>query len=339
MELPDSDPQSLKSADSRAKSPRVSVIIPARNAEATIAATLDALLSQDYAGQIEIVVADGSDTSATSEMIHRSYPSVRLIPNPEKLLVPGVVSALQIATGDILMRCDAHTMFPPGYISRAVETLERTGAANVGGRQQAVGTTWFGRATALAMNTSLGSGDARHRIGGQEGAVDTAFLGTFRRETLEEVGGYNRSLIRNEDYEFNYRLRKLGKTVWFDPALVVYYCPRSTPWTLVQQYFHYGQGKLTVIRKHPASVRYRHLAAPGLVLALMVGVVLALFGHAWWVTGILGAYLAVIMVGSVMVGFRRRDTAAVLLPLALAIMHLSWGLGFFFLERTQQSRR
>ena len=101
------------------------------------------MLSQDYAGSIEIIVADGSDTPATSELIRRSYPMVKLIPNPERTLAPGANAAFRIATGDIIMRCDAHTTFPHGYVSRAVETLERTGAANVGGRQQGSGRHLF----------------------------------------------------------------------------------------------------------------------------------------------------------------------------------------------------
>ena len=314
-------------------SPPVSIIIPARNAEATIMSTLDSVLSQDYAGPIEVIVADGSDTPATSELIRRSYPVVKLMPNPKRTLVPGVNAAFRIATGDIIMRCDAHTTFPPGYVSRAVETLERTGAANVGGRQQAVGDTLFERTVAIAMTTPLGVGDARHRLGGKEGLADTAFLGTFRREVLDEMGGGYINLARNEDYEFNYRLRKRGKTVWFDPGLVVRYLPRSTPWALARQYFNYGRGKSPVIMKHPRSVRLRQLAAPGLVLALVAVAAVALVGFPWLLAALLSAYILTIVAGSAVVGFRRRDAAAVLLPLALATMHLSWGIGFFIPEK------
>ena len=291
------------------------------------------MLSQDYAGSIEIIVADGSDTPATSELIRRSYPMVKLIPNPERTLAPGANAAFRIATGDIIMRCDAHTTFPHGYVSRAVETLERTGAANVGGRQQAVGDTFFERTVAIAMTTRLGVGDSRHRLGGKEGSADTAFLGTFRREMLDEMGGGYTNLARNEDYEFNYRLRKRGKTVWFDPELVVRYLPRSTPWALAWQYFNYGRGKSAVIMKHPGSVRPRQLAAPGLVLALVAVAAVALVGFPWPLAALLFVYILTIVAGSAVVGFRRRDAAAVLLPLALATMHLSWGIGFFIPEK------
>ncbi len=310
--------------------PRVSVIIPARNAEATIIPTLDSIFAQDYAGQIEVIVADGSETPEMAELVRRFHPSVKLIPNPERTTVPGANAALRLATGDIIARCDAHTIFPPGYLSRAVETLERTGAANVGGRQLAVGTTPFERTVAMAMTTPLGVGDARHRLGGKEGAADTAFLGVFPRETLEEMGGGYANVVWNEDYEFNYRLRKQGKIVWFDPELVVNYRPRGTLRTLARQYFNYGRGKSSVVIKHPRSVRPRHLAAPGLALSLLAGAALALAGlFPWLLAALLLAYALTLATGAAAIGVRRRDAAALRLPLVLATMHLSWGLGFF----------
>ncbi len=330
--------QNQKKLESRASLhplPTVSVIIPARNAEATIESTLCSLSDQDYEGGIEVIIADGSDTPAMSELIRkRSYPKIELIliANPEKDLIPGANASFRVAGGDIIMRCDAHTVLPPSYVRRAVKTLDDTGAANVGGLQKAVGATFFEKAVALAMTTPLGVGDSRHRLGGKEGPADTAFLGTFRRETLEEMGGYDSSLIWNEDYEINYRLRKRGETVWFDPELVVEYKPRGSLWTLVRQYFNYGRGKSSVIIKHPASTRLRHLAAPGLVLAL-AGAAGLTFAGLWEALAIPLAYALTILGGAAVVGFRRRDAAAVLLPLVLPAMHLSWGFGFFFPAR------
>ncbi len=313
----------------RDHTPRISVIIPARNAEATIIPTLDSIFAQDYQGPIEVIIADGSETTAMAELVRRSHPSVKLIPNPEKSLVPGANAAFRAATGDFMARCDAHTTLPPGYLSRAMETLERTGAANVGGRQLAVGATPFERTVAIAMTTPLGAGDARHRLGGKEEASETAYLGVFSRETLEEMGGGYANLASNEDYEFNYRLRKRGKIVWFDPELVVNYRPRNTFWTLARQYFNYGRGKSAVVIKHPGSVRPRQLAAPGLLLGLAAGAALALIGFPWPLAALLLAYVLTLAAGAAVVGFRRRDPAAALLPLVLATMHLSWGIGFF----------
>lgn len=318
--------ESVGSADGL---PSVSVIIPARHAEATIGTALDSVLSQDYAGSVEVLVADGSQDQATAKVVRGYHPSVRLIPNPDRVTSSGFNAALRVANGEIIVRCDAYTVLPPGYLRRAVETLERTGASNVGGRQRPVGITFFERAVAIAMSTWLGTGGARYRLGGTEGPVDTVYLGVFRRDMLETAGGYDPSLLRNQDYELNWRLRERGGTVWFDPDLVAVYRPRRTMWSLARQYFDYGRWKRIVLRRHPRSLRPRHLAAPLLVLGLVISVFLVLAGVSWLALVPL-TYTSVIVAGGMFLGFQRRDAAAVLVPLVLATMHVTWGIGFFF---------
>ena len=315
--------------------PSVSVLIPARNAEATIGAAIDSVLSQDYKGSVEVIVADGSDTPATSDLVRRRYPTVTLVPNPEQTAGFGLRAAHGAATGEIIVRCDAHSVFPPGYVRRAVSTLRRTGAANVGGRQRPVGITFFGRAVAMAMTTPLGAGGARYRLGGVEGPVDTVFLGAFRRDALEAVGGVDPAFVRNQDYELNWRLRARGETVWFDPGLVVTYRPRDTLRGLAWQYFNYGRWKRVVARRHPASLLPRHLASPLLLLGLAATPVLAVAGPTWAVAAVPLTYALTLTLGSLAVGIRRRSYAALLLPLALATMHLSWGVGFLTPMRTK----
>lgn len=312
--------------------PSVSVIIPVHNAEATIGRVLDSVQSQNYEGPVEVIVADGSDTSHTSRVIRRHPMDVRLVPNPDRTIGFGINAAAQAATGDILVRCDAHSFLPPWYLRRVIGSLKRTGAANVGGRQRAVGNTFFERAVALSMTTALGAGNARHRIGGAEGPVDTAYLGAFSRKTFEEVGGMDPSFLRNQDYEFNWRLREQGKTVWFDPCLAVIYLPRGTFWKLARQYFHYGRWKPAVLRRHPRSLRFRHLLAPALVLYLATSLLLVLAGTSWAATVSL-AYPLILIAWSLGIGIRRRDLAAFLVPLVLVTMHLSWGIGFFLPAR------
>ena len=307
----------------------VSVLIPARNAEATIGTAIDSVLSQDYRGPVEVIVADGSDTTAVSDLVRRRYPTVRLVPNPEQTAGFGLRAAQRVATGEVIVRCDAHTVFPPGYLRRAVSTLQRTGAANVGGRQQPVGITFFGRAVAMAMTTPLGAGGARYRLGGAEGPVDTVFLGAFRRDALEAAGGVDPTFVRNQDYELNWRLRARGETVWFDPELVVTYRPRSTLRDLAWQYFNYGRWKRVVARRHPTSLLPRHLASPLLLLGLAASPVLAVAGATSAAAAVLLTYFLTLTLGSLTIGIRRRSFAALLLPLVLATMHLSWGIGFF----------
>ena len=317
--------------------PSVSVLIPARNAEATIGAALDSVLSQDYKGSVEVIVADGSDTAATSDLVRRLYPTVKLVPNPEQIITFGIQAAHEAATGEILARCDAHTVLPSGYLRRAVSILQRTGAANVGGRQRPVGTTFFERTVAVAMTTPLGAGGARYRLGGAEGPVDTVFLGAFRRDALEAAGGVDPTLGGAEDYELNWRLRARGETVWFDPELGVAYRPRGSFRALAWQYFNYGRWKRVVARRHPASMLPRHLASPLLLLGLAASLVVP--GASWLPAALLLGYVLTLVLGSLAVGIRRRSSAAVLLPLVLATMHLSWGTGFFVPVRTKQEHR
>ncbi len=316
--------------------PLVSVIIPARNAEATISAAIESVLSQDYDGPMEVIVADGSETPALSSIVRRLYPRVRLVPNPERTTSCGLNAALSVATGEVVVRCDAHSVLTAGYVRRAVETLARTGAASVGGRQHPAGTTFFERAVAMAITTLLGSGGARYRLDGAEGPVDTFFLGAFRRQALDAVGGFDASLVRNQDYELNWRLRQRGEVVWFDPdpRMAAIYKPRSSVGRLARQYWDYGRWKRVVLTRHPSSFRMRHFAAPLLMLALAASALLALMGAPTPVAAAAPlAYLGALVVGSSIAGVRRRDWAGLLLPLVLATMHSSWGTGFLFPSR------
>ncbi len=266
---------------------------------------------------------------ATSHLIRRLYPKVIIVPNPEQIIGFGIHAAYRVATGEIIVRCDGHTVLPRGYLHRAVDTLQRTRAAVVGGRQRPPGTTFFECAVAMAMTIRLGAGGARHRLGGRAGPVGTVFLGAYQRDALETVGGVDAALVRAEDYELNYRLSAHGKTVWFDPGLVVTYRPRGTLRALAWQYFDYGRWKRVVVRRHPASLLPRHLASPLLLLGLIASLLLAMAGASWAAAALPLTYVLTLALGSLMAGIRRRSYAAILLPLVLATMHLSWGIGFF----------
>lgn len=314
--------------DGQADEVPVSVIVPAYNAESTIGDTIRSILSQDYAGPVELIVADGSDDAKTAERVREVAPDARVVRNPKKTIPDGLNAALQAATASIVVRCDAHARLPPNYLRRAVATLRRTGAGNVGGRQVPVGTSWFARAVALAQTTWLGTGGARHRQGGAEGAVDTVYLGAFRRDALAKIGGFNAECWVNEDYEVNWRLRSQGEVVWFDPALEVIYQPRQSLRALARQYFNYGGGKLTMLRLYPKSVRLRQVAAPALLLGMVASAVLAGSGAVAAALATPVVWLGVLIGGAVVVGLQRRDSSALLLPLVLATIHLSWGSGF-----------
>ena len=324
--------------DDPGRLPAVSVIVPARNAEATLPAALDSILAQDYGGVFEAIVADGSDTTATRELLRARFANVRRVPNPEGTVACGLNRALAAARHDVIARCDAHSTLPPDYLAQAVRMQRRTGAANVGGRVNPVGTTRFGRAVALATCSPLGAGDARYRIGGAAGPVDTAFPGVFRRDALEAAGGWDESLRANEDYALNWVLRERGGIVWFDPALVVDYRPRGDVRALARQYFGYGRWKAAMLARHPRSLRARQLAAPLLLAALAASGALATASNlappglaepfAAAAAAVPLLYAAAVLGATAAIGLRRRRIEALLVPVVAVTIHFAWAAGF-----------
>ena len=308
--------------------PPVSVVIPVRDEPAALAAALASVLAQDYGAEIEIVVADGSRHPETGELVRERFPATRLVANPCGGTSAGLNRAVAAASHAILVRCDAHSELPPGYVRLAVDALARTGAEAVGGMQRPVGTTPFARAVAIGMTTPLGAGDAKYRLGGREGPTDTVYLGVFRRAALERAGGFDETLARNQDYELNWRLRAGGGTVWFVPALKAAYRPRQTPGALLRQYFAYGWWKRAVLRRHPGSRRWRHCAAPLLTAALAGSAVLGAAGAPGLAAVLPLGYAGALGAAALVLAFRRRSAAALLLPPVLASMHLAWGAGF-----------
>lgn len=305
---------------------RVSVIIPAANAAATVGEAIESALAQEQPAVIEVVVASADE--ATSRAV-RAFDDERVIvvPNPGGKTPAGLNRALAASTGDVVVRCDAHAILPPGYVARALASLDRPNVVNVGGRQVPEGHSTFERAVGMAMVSRIGAGDARYRIGGRSGPVDTVYLGVFQRRALEAVGGFDETLDRNQDYELNWRLRRAGGVVWFDNSLAVGYRPRSNVTALWRQYFQYGRWKRLVLRRHPESRRWRQLAPPALVAGLGLSALLLPFDRRSAAVIPL-AYLTVTGAAGVTDLVRYRDGAALTEPLALWVMHLAWGLGF-----------
>jgi cellulose synthase/poly-beta-1,6-N-acetylglucosamine synthase-like glycosyltransferase len=189
------------------------------------------------------------------------------------------------------------------------------------------------RAIAAAAGHPLGAGDAHYRLGGPAGAVDTVPFGAFRRDLLDQVGGFDERLLTNEDYEFNFRIRKGGGTVWLDPAIRSEYVARATLAELARQYWRYGYWKFRMLVRFPRSIRWRQAVPPIFVLAALGLAVLAPF---WGLarTGVLvvwGLYAATLLLAAVATAIRQHE--AMLIPAsvaAFATMHFAWGGGFLW---------
>jgi len=298
-------------------SPSVSVVIPARNAADVLPRALVSIRDQDYDNIIEVVVAAADPGSA--EVAEQS--GARVVSNPGGATPSGLNLAIAASGGDVIVRCDAQSVLESDYVSRAIATLLRTGAANVGGMQVPLGATLWGRAIAAAMSSPWGAGDARYRVGGEEGPVETVYLGVFRREAVEAVGGFDERFQRNQDYELNHRLLAAGEMVWFDPGLRVEYRPRDSLRALAQQYYGYGRAKRQFSRLHRGSLRLRQLAAPTLVITLVAATIASVF-----VPPLIFVPLA--YVGGVVMAGLASDPHSLRVSAALITMHLSWGSGF-----------
>jgi glycosyltransferase involved in cell wall biosynthesis len=297
------------------------VIVPAANASAVIGDAIEAVKAQNYPTLDSIVVAAFDDETAKVAKSH----GAEIVANPSGDTPVGLNLAIAATSSEIVARVDAHSIIAPGYLSRAVDTMLRTGADNVGGMQVPVGTTFWERVIASALSSRIGAGDARHRIGGEEGPAETVYLGVFRRATLERLGGYDEAFKRNQDYELNHRIRESGGLVWFDPELRVAYRPRGSLPRLARQYFEYGRWKRSFSRRHPGSLRPRQLAPPILVASLTLAVIGAPLAP---VLLLVPASYAVVLVGGAVAQIPRAGSAALGLPAAWAVMHLSWGIGF-----------
>lgn len=310
--------------------PLVSVVIPARGSAMTLETAVSSALHQAVPDGLEVVVAVGPSDDGTEEvaaLLAGSDARVRVVANPAGVTPAALNQAIAASTGEVVVRLDAHARLEPGYIATAIEVLRETGAANVGGTQRPVADRGFARAVAAAMRSPAGAGGAAYRTGTEAADVETVYLGVFRREALEAVGGFDERLVRNQDYELNHRLRRAGGRVRFDPRLAVDYHPRGTVRALARQYHDYGAWKRFVLREHPDSVKLRQLVAPALVVAFLVTALVGLLAGRWWPVGALGgAYVLGLLVAGVHAA--RSATLGPATALALGTMHLAWGTGF-----------
>lgn len=326
---------SPRRADFPTTSPAVSVVIPVLNEQRHLREAVDQVLRQEYAGELEVLLVLGPSTDRTDEVaaeIVARDERVRTVANPSGRTPSALNAGIRAARHDVIVRVDGHAEIPSDYVATAVRTLRDTGADNVGGVMRAVGRSSFECAVAAAMRSRIGVGGGAFHVGGDAGPVDTVYLGTFRREALERVGGYDERYTRTQDWHLNLRLRQTGGTVWFTPAMAVIYRPRSTVPALARQYFQYGRWRRLLTREHPDTVNLRYLAPPIMVL----GVSAATLGSVAWPIALLvpAAYAMCVVVGGILISVGEGARTRALTPVALATMHWSWGIGFITSPRS-----
>lgn len=310
--------------------PHVSVVIPMRNEAAHIGRCLDSVLAQDYpADRLEVIAVDG-DSDDDSAAVLRSYGTrVRVLRNPARIVPTAMNIGISAARGAIVARLDAHTVLAPDYLRIGVETLQRTAADNVGGPMIAVGGGAFGAAVALAMASRFGIG-AHFHFATQDREVDTVYMGMYARAVFERIGLFDEELVRNQDDELNYRLRKHGGRIWLTTRMRSQYQNRQSLKTLARQFFQYGLWKVRVLQKHPRQMSPRQFVPPLFVLALVGSALLAPWSTlaAWAFAGVVGAYAGALTMAALTVARQSGWRPFPLVALAFATMHLSWGAGF-----------
>lgn len=318
----------------------VSIVIPIRNEAAYIERCLDAIVAQDHRA-LECWVVDGMSTDQTRQLLApylQKHAWIRCLDNPEQTAPYAMNYGLAQVSGEVIIRVDGHCEIAPDYVSRCLHLLNETGADCVGGPLVSQGDTRRAQAIALAMSSPFGVGNARFRYSQKPGWVDTLAFGAYRKAVFDTVGHFNPELTRNQDDEFNYRLRSAGCTIYLSPEIRAIYYTRGTYRKLWQQYQGYGLWKVRVMQQYPGSTQWRHLIPGGFVAALTLG----LLGHR---TRRGQQFLALILVLysllALLLGFRRcqREASSLrsssawsYLPEMLGsfpILHLAYGVGFW----------
>jgi cellulose synthase/poly-beta-1,6-N-acetylglucosamine synthase-like glycosyltransferase len=320
----------------------VSVVIPCYNEERFIVKALDQLARQYEVSRFEIIVVDGMSEDRTRDMISdfkANHPdlSITVIENPARHIPTALNLGVSAARAEIIARMDAHAAPSAGYIRRCVEVLGQDNAGVVGMPciVRAGTNTLLARAIAKAVSHPFGIGDAKYRL--NHGAalqerVDTVAFACFRKSLWKELGGFNESLLTNEDYDFNYRVRLAGREVILDRSGHCDYFARTSFSDLAAQYRRYGGWKARMIRLHPRSIKVRHLVAPGFVLSLLGLLILSVF---WLPFALLlgleiGLYVLLSLTFAWQIMRRNNEGPGMLLvvPLVFLTIHLTWGTSF-----------
>ncbi|WP_226626404.1 glycosyltransferase family 2 protein [Alloyangia pacifica] len=323
----------------------VLVVIPTLNEAGNIEACIRSLVGSDgFMRDVRIVVADGGSTDGTQAIVHalaQKVPQLRMIKNHARLQSSGIniaVASEAEAEFSYMVRCDAHSIYPEGYVRKVAEALSTNPeAASVASVMDAAGDNPFQRACAWVVDTPLGSGGSAHRGGNWSGWVDHGHHAGFRLDWFNKINGYDPSFSHNEDAEYDHRLGLAGGRVWLDASIRLQYEVRPTPRSLLKQYWNYGRGRARTVLKHRMRPRLRQLVP---VLNLLAVCVSMLVATVWPVALLLPLhYLLTLLTVSGVCAHSLRSRDGLQAGLALAIMHNAWALGFLWQCAQQQLAR
>jgi succinoglycan biosynthesis protein ExoA len=309
------------------------VITPCRNEVRSIAAFLASVDALNRDGlDVEIVVADGMSDDGTRPLLDawsKAEAGRIVVENLGRIVSTGLNAAIGIASGTFIVRMDAHTVYDKNYLVECVRALQQTNAKSVGGPWKAVGYDFVSRCIALAFQSPLGSGNSTSRKTDFSGYVDTVYLGSWRRQDLLDIGGFDEDLVRNQDEELCFRFRLDGGKIWQDAKIISSYAPRNSLLKLLKQSQQYGYWKVRVMRKHGRPANLRQFAPAALVAGGTLLVLLGIVSTLFWV--LLAALALVYATACVLSMLGRGSSLAEVLVTALCIpiMHLGYGFGYW----------
>lgn len=312
--------------------PMVTVVVPMRNEEKFIGECLDSLIRQNYpSDRIEVLVVDGKSEDASRSIVlekSREHDFIRLLDNPKRIAPAALNIGVRNAAGDVIIRLDAHNFAASDFVSKNVAHLAKASVDCVGGPIHIVSRSFVGRAIALAMSCPFGVGDSLYRYSQKEQFVDTVQNAAYRRGVFERVGYFDEALVRNQDIEFNYRLRQNGGRILLTPEVRSFYYPRSSLRGLWKQNFANGFWNVKTVRKTPGSLSARHFVPLAFIVALGSSILLSpLFTLARLLLLLILVSYCVLALGYTIVLGWREGLHAILLPLVFPTLHISYGLG------------
>lgn len=313
----------------------VSVIIPIRNEEKHIAECIESVVAQNYPKEyLEVLLVDGQSADNTRQIIEeysKEYPYIKVLENPKKIVPTALNIGIKASRGDIVIRMDAHTYYDKDYISKCVETLKKVEAYNVGGPIVTLpgDNTIKAKAIALATSHPFGVGNSKFRTSNEAQYVDTVAFGAFKREIFEKVGLFNEKLPRNQDIEFNSRIRKSGGKIFLNPEIRSYYYNQSTLKGLWKQNFKNGVWNIFThaISKNPLSIRHY---VPLIFVTSLIGSFALMFIHqiGYLLFGLIViSYMATNIFFSFKIGLKHNLRLIPALALVFSTLHFSYGFG------------
>ncbi len=318
-------------------SPMVSIILPVRNEADYIERSLRAVLEQDYPGEMEILIADGMSTDDTRKIIStiaEQHPQqvIRILDNEGRIVPIGMNTALRQARGGVIIRVDGHCVIAPDYVRRCVDHIQKDHVDGVGGPMESIGETEMAQAIALGMSSRFGVGNSAFRtLSGKNMLADTAPFPAYTRAIIERTGFYDEELVRNQDDEYNYRIRKLGGRIMLAKDVRSTYFSRTSLWGLWRQYFQYGYWKVRVLQKHPLQMSLRQFIPPAFVVSFLFSAVLLLlpmpyfFNPIFWFST---SYLSVNLLVSFYIAGKNGWKYLQFMPIVFIALHFGYGSGF-----------